>query len=620
MSDIIKILPDAVANQIAAGEVIQRPASVLKELVENAIDAGASHVQICVFDAGKTCVQVIDDGKGMSETDARLAFERHATSKIREATDLFALRTMGFRGEALPSIAAVAQVELKTKSADNDLGVKIKIEGSKVKEQLPEACLVGTNISVRNLFFNIPARRKFLKSNQTEMANIMMEFERIAIVHADVAFSLYADDNLILELPAGNLRRRIIGIFGRKMDEKLVPVTVETPIVRIHGFVGTPASARKKGLHQFFFVNNRFMKHPYFAKAVQAAFERLIPEGEQVHYFLELDVLPERLDVNIHPSKTEIKFQDDQAIWQILLAAVREALGKYNAIPTIDFDTANRPSIPVFDPSVLPPDAPEIPIDPDFNPFNQGNVTDAVEEKPTFGPVRGNNAVSAKWATAYADFGSLSEVTEKSAPPQLFDDSVEKDQEDWVMEDFDSFQFCGRFIVVSRPEGLLLVDHHRAHLRILYDRYLKQIAEHKGISQGLLFPQILQFSPAEDVSFAPLLTPLAELGFDITSLGGGAYSVSGIPAGTEGLDPAELLRAVQNETHAQTTELAEAVNHRLILSLAGKAAMPVGQALSGEEIKDLLKKLIMTSNANYDPSGKPICSLLTTDNVMKLFD
>ena len=358
MPDIIHLLPDSVANQIAAGEVIQRPASLIKELVENAIDAGATRIQVIVTDAGKSCVQVIDNGKGMTETDARLSFERHATSKITKADDLFALTTMGFRGEALASIAAVAQVELRTRTPDNELGVCLQIEGSKVILQEPIVCPVGANFLIKNLFFNIPARRKFLKSNHTELSNIVAEFERIALAHPDLSFALSTPDNVLLDLPSGNFRQRIVNIFGRKMDKYLMPVHVETELVEIIGFVGNPESSKKKGAQQFFFANGRYMRHPYFAKAIQSAYERLIPDGEQVPFFLQILINPCRIDVNIHPTKTEIKFEDEQPIWQILRAAVRETLGRFNAIPTIDFDVEDRPDIPVFqdgDVNIAPP-------------------------------------------------------------------------------------------------------------------------------------------------------------------------------------------------------------------------------------------------------------------------
>lgn len=376
MSDIIHLLPDSVANQIAAGEVIQRPASIIKELVENSIDAGATHVQVVVEEAGKSLVQVIDNGCGMSATDARMSFERHATSKITQATDLFALSTMGFRGEALASIAAVAQVELRTRPEGAELGTCLTIDGSKVTGQEPVSCPVGANFAVRNLFFNIPARRKFLKSNQTELTNILTEFERIALAHPDIAFTLHSAGNVMMDLPAGNFRKRILGVFGNRIDKTLVPVDVETTLAHISGFVGMPSAARKKNAHQYLFVNGRFMRHPYFAKAILMAYERLIPDGQQVPFFIRFEVDPARIDVNIHPTKTEIKFEDDNAIFQILMAAVRESLGKYGAVPAIDFNNEERFDLPIFNaqPTVEAIAPPTVHIDPSFNPFEQSSA------------------------------------------------------------------------------------------------------------------------------------------------------------------------------------------------------------------------------------------------------
>ena len=365
MSDVIRLLPDSVANQIAAGEVIQRPASVIKELVENAVDAGAKHIEVQVVDAGKTSIQVIDDGKGMSETDARLAFERHATSKIREASDLFALHTMGFRGEALASIAAVAQVELRTRLEGEELGTSLCISGSKVETQETISCPQGCNFNVKNLFFNVPARRKFLKSNQTELNNILTEFERIALVNPEISFSLHHNGTEMMNLPAIQLKQRIMGIFGKKINQELLPLEVDTTMVRVSGFVGRPDSSRKKGARQFFFVNGRYMRHPYFHKAVMDAYERLIPTGEQVSYFIYFDIDPSHIDVNIHPTKTEIKFENEQAIWQILTAVIKETLGKFNAVPSIDFDAEGMPDIPAFESSPYSMvEAPKLDYDP----------------------------------------------------------------------------------------------------------------------------------------------------------------------------------------------------------------------------------------------------------------
>ncbi len=625
MSDVIKLLPDSVANQIAAGEVIQRPASVIKELVENAVDAGASHVQIVVIDAGKSCIQVIDNGKGMSETDARLAFERHATSKISEATDLFALRTMGFRGEALASIAAVAQVELKTRMADAEVGVCLRIEGSKVKEQLPVSCPVGANFAVRNLFFNIPARRKFLKSNQTEMGNILTEFERLALAHPSIAFTLYSGDNVLHNLSVGNFRQRVAGIFGKRQDAQLVPVEVETTLVKISGLTGTPESAKKKGAHQFFFVNGRYMRHPYFAKAVMSAYERLVPEGEQVPFFINFEVAPARIDVNIHPAKTEIKFQDDQAIWQILFAAVREALGRFNAIPTLDFDTDNCPSIPAFNPSVGAAHPPRLHLDKTYNPFAASPATGGGHEEEN--TTRWKPAEADAWRGMYEEaFDTGNPVpkddagTTEASVGSLYDHLPDDEKEKWEGGVSDTFQFQGRFIVADTPSGLLIVDQHRAHMRILYDMYLQQLSAHHGVTQGLLFPQLLQLPLSSAGYFDTLMSRLADIGFDISPLGGGSYSVMGIPAGTEGLDALKLLQSILDDTLEGRPEAPETINHLMALAVSAQAALPVGQALAAEERKELLEKLFQTTNPNYAPDGKRLSTLLSPANVESFFD
>ena len=626
MSDVIRLLPDSVANQIAAGEVIQRPSSVIKELVENSIDAGATLIQVVVVEAGKTSIQVIDNGKGMSVTDARLAFERHATSKIKDATDLFALQTMGFRGEALASIVAVAQVELHTRTSEDELGVNLIIEGSKVKDQEPIACPVGSNFLVKNLFFNIPARRKFLKSNQTELSNILTEFERIALANPSVAFTLHSGDNLMQNLPAGNFKQRILNIFGRKLDAQLISIKVDTSLAKITGYVGSPKSAKKKGAHQFFFVNGRYMRHPYFNKAVQSAYERLIPEGEQVSYFICFEVDPNEIDVNIHPSKTEIKFQSEQAIWPILLAAVRESLGKFAAVPTIDFDTANRPNIPTFhdhedDDSLSQP---LVHINSEFNPFEQ-------PEKPTsypnFTPSFGRKTVSpSQWQPAFATAFSYDDEPQSVLPslddqvdtPMLYDDLPTEEKNVWEKDSSSYFQFRGRYVVASSSAGLLLVDQHRAHFRILYDLYKKQMIEHKGVTQGLLFPQLLQLPSSESAIFEGLLLDLSSVGFDISPLGGGSYSILGIPAGTEGLDPVTMLQSLVDDAKNGQVQVKEQIDHLIALTLSRRAAIPVGQMLDDKEMVDLLEKLFKSSNPNYTPDGATIMATITNESIESL--
>ena len=633
MSDIIHLLPDSVANQIAAGEVVQRPSSVIKELVENSIDAGATQVQVIVEDAGKSLVQVIDNGKGMSETDARLAFERHATSKISEAKDLFALRTMGFRGEALASIAAVAQVELRTRAADKDLGVSIIIEGSRVVDQQPVNCPVGANFAVKNLFFNIPARRKFLKSNQTELSNILTEFERIALAHPETSFSLHSGGAAMMNLPAGNFKQRILGVFGKRLEAKLIPVEVKTTLINISGFVGVPSASRRKNAQQFFFVNGRYMRHPYFAKAVQTAYERLIPDGEQVPFFLNLEVAPEKIDVNIHPTKTEIKFEDETPIWQILLAAVREALGKHGVVPSLEFNTEGRPDIPVFTPGGNDVPAPQIEVNPDYNPFatspsylsgkggGSGGSSYTYNNKP---------AVDRHWQNAYAaafpdkketDFGEMPDLpADQDAPTaQMFQSLPSEEQGEMKKSETDYFQFRGQYIITPVKSGLMLIDQHRAHVRILYDRFMARFADKPSVTQRLLFPQRLTLPPSEAVAFEKMMQDLQSVGFEVSSLGGGDFSVLGTPAGTEGLDASELLQDILQETLDGKSDAADGIRHRIALTLARRAAMPVGEYLSGVEMSALVDQLFSTGTPNFTPDGQTVLVILAVENIEKLF-
>ena len=633
MSDIIHLLPDSVANQIAAGEVVQRPSSVIKELVENSIDAGATQVQVIVEDAGKSLVQVIDNGKGMSETDARLAFERHATSKISDAKDLFALRTMGFRGEALASIAAVAQVELRTRAADKDLGVSILIEGSRVVDQQPVNCPVGANFAVKNLFFNIPARRKFLKSNQTELSNILTEFERIALAHPETSFSLHSGGAAMMNLPAGNFKQRILGVFGKRLEAKLIPVEVKTTLINLSGFVGVPSASRRKNAQQFFFVNGRYMRHPYFAKAVQTAYERLIPDGEQVPFFLNLEVAPEKIDVNIHPTKTEIKFEDETPIWQILLAAVREALGKHGVVPSLEFNTEGRPDIPVFTPGGNDVPAPQIEVNPDYNPFatspsyfagkggGAGGSSHTYNNKP---------AVDRHWQDAYAtafpdktktDFGDLPDLPADQDEPaaQMFQSLPSEEQGEMKKSETDYFQFRGQYIITPVKSGLMLIDQHRAHVRILYDRFMARFADKPSVTQRLLFPQRLALPPSEAVAFEKMMQDLQSVGFEVSSLGGGDFSVLGTPAGTEGLDASELLQDILQETLDGKSDAADGIRHRIALTLARRAAMPVGEYLSGAEMSALVDQLFSTGTPNFTPDGQTVLVILAVENIEKLF-
>ena len=626
MSDIIHLLPDSVANQIAAGEVIQRPASVIKELVENAIDAEACNIHVLVTDAGKTCIQVIDDGKGMSETDARLSFERHATSKIREASDLFALRTMGFRGEALASIAAVAQVELKTRLEAEELGTKLVIAGSKVESQEAVSCPKGSNFSIKNLFFNIPARRKFLKANSTELSNILTEFERIALVHPEVAFSLYSNDSELFNLPVSSLRQRILAVFGKKLNQQLLSVDVNTTMIKISGYVAKPETARKKGAHQYFFVNGRYMRHPYFHKAVMDAYEQLIPIGEQISYFLYFVVAPANIDVNIHPTKTEIKFENEQAIWQIISAAVKESLGKFNAVPSIDFDTEDMPDIPAFEQN-LPPEPPRVQYNSDFNPFKTSSSGSG-------GGVAGYSRQKVEWEDLYGGLEKASKmnrpvINEPEAEPDYFSPAEPEApavvpstlyaNEPIVEKGNLHLQFKGRFILTSVKSGLMLIDQHRAHIRVLFDRYMMQIRQKQGMSQGVLFPEILQLPVSEAAVLQSIMDDLSAVGFELSDLGGGSYAINGIPAGIEGLNPVELVRSMLHTAMEKGNDVKEEVQSILALTLSRAAAIVYGQVLSNEEMVNLVDNLFACVAPNYTPDGKVVLSTIKEEEIEKLF-
>lgn len=620
MSDIIHLLPDSIANQIAACEVIQRPASVVKELVENAVDAGAGHIQVNIKDAGRTLVQVIDDGKGMSETDARMAFERHATSKISTADDLFSLHTMGFRGEALASIVAVSQVELRTRLKGAELGTHLVFSGSELESVEPDACTEGSIFSVKNLFFNVPARRKFLKSNETEFRNIINEFERIALVNSQVALSLYHNDTEIFNLPESGLRQRIVNVYGKTLNQKLLSVDAQSSLVTISGFVGRPDSAKKRGALQYFFVNGRFMKHPYFHKAVMQAYEQLIPAGEQPNYFIYFTLDPATIDVNIHPTKTEIKFENEQPIWQILMAATREALAKSSAIPTIDFDVEDAIDIPVYNPvkEAAPYKAPCVQVNSGYNPFETSSY-----KKPEF-----------DWSKLYNDFEGDrnairqgAELTGSFLAPDLSEPAIEADEV--VVQDTSGslfndvsnpcYQYKGKYIITSLKSGLALIDQHRAHVRILFDQYITNIRQQRGASQQVLFPEIVEFTAGEATVLPTLLEDMRFIGFDLTNLGNNSYAINGLPAGVENLDPVSLIRNMVDRVIDTGCEVHEEICDSLALSLAKAAAIRPGKILSGEEMDNLLASLFSCQESNLTPDGKTIISKLTDEELEKRF-
>lgn len=616
MSDIIQLLPDSVANQIAAGEVIQRPASVIKELVENAIDAEAKTINVVVVDAGKTSIQVIDDGKGMSETDARLSFERHATSKIRKADDLFALHTMGFRGEALASIAAVAQVELRTRLRDEEIGTHLSLAGCKVTGQEPCSCPVGSNFLVENLFFNVPARRKFLKSNSTELNNILTAFERIALVYPHIRFTLQSNQSELFNLRQTTLRQRIIDIFGKRINSELLPLDVETTLCRITGFVGKPEAAKKKGAHQYFFVNGRYMKHAYFNKAVMTAYDRLVPVGEQVPYFLYFEVDPESIDINIHPTKTEIKFDNEQAIWQILTAAVREAVGKFSDVPTIDFDTEGKPDIPVFDDHQTTK-APSVKFNPNYNPFKETPLPQSGARNEGIGARFGTQDkknVPSNWEDLFP-----TPQTNTTTQRTLFDETSAETVNDLVAEKSPThYQYKGKYIMTAVKSGLMIIDQHRAHVRVLYEQYLGQLNLRKAASQKVLFPEVVQFTAAEQVVLADVLPEMADLGFELTDLGGGSYAVNSTPAGLDGLNVETLIHDMMASTLQQESRVKDEVDAALALSLARNAAIPQGQVLGNEEMETLVNQLFVCSNPNHTPDGKSILCILRQNEIEHL--
>lgn len=656
MNDIIQLLPDSVANQIAAGEVIQRPASVIKELVENSIDAGATLINVVCVDSGRTSIQVTDNGKGMSETDARLSFERHATSKIRQADDLFNLHTMGFRGEALASIAAVAQVELRTRRPDDDLGTALTIAGSRFVSQEPVQCPVGCNFTISNLFYNVPVRRKFLKSNTTELNNIVTAFERIALVYPDVAFTLYNNQTELYNLKAGGLRQRIVDVIGKKINQHLLPIDIDTTMCKITGFVGKPESARKKGARQFFFVNGRYMKHPYFHKAIMTAYERLVPEGEQIPYFIYFTVNPTDIDVNIHPTKTEIKFENEQTVWQILTAAVRDAVGMFNDVTAIEFDTEGQPDIPAL--GAMPQadiSAPKVQYNPAYNPFNEPSAQRSsaapdnweqlyeglssahsrqqsapslfdndksgviqsrsnVANKPFadngivlskgFSKPDGLNAESAEFNALSADTDMLSASTE---PSPLEEKSPTH------------YQYKGRYIMTSVKSGLMIIDQYRAHTRILYEGYIEQMQKRRPSSQKPLFPDTIHFSASDKVVVEAVMPELQNIGFELTPNEEGDYKITAVPSGLDGLDYVALVQDLVASAREKTTSAIDDINHSIALELARNAAVTYGQVLTNAEMENIVNSLFACSNFSYTPDGKKILTMLRQTDLEQLF-
>lgn len=603
MSDLIHLLPDSIANQIAAGEVIQRPASVVKELVENAIDAGADSIQIIIKDAGRTLIQVIDNGKGMSTTDARLAFERHATSKIKSVDDLFSLRTMGFRGEALPSIAAIAQVELRTRQEEDETGTLLAISASKVDKQESISCSKGCNFLIKNIFFNVPARRKFLKSNDTEKKNILTEIERIALVNPHIEFTVVDNEIEILKYPICGLKQRIINVIGRNFNQQLIPIEIETSLAKIYGFVGKPESARKSRALQYFFVNGRYMRHPYFNKAVTSSYEHLVSSGENPNYFIYLEVDPTTIDVNIHPTKTEIKFENEQPIWQILAATIKEALGRSNEVPSIDFDRQDAIEIPIYDPSIKA-DQPKVTVNSSYNPFKPAAAT---YQRPNM-----------DWEKLYKQFDKEESIENESSSlvENLFDENEGSKINDSVSV---HYQYKSKYILTSAKSGLMIIDQHRAHIRVLFDQFITNIKLKRGISQRVLFPEVIEFSASEASMIAYLMDDFEAVGFDISNLGNHSYAINGVPSEIGNINPVELVHSMLSKSIDSGSDVKEEIQEALALSMAQASAISYGHRLSAEEMTNLVDNLFASSLHNYTPDGKRIIHVLAEEDINKMF-
>jgi DNA mismatch repair protein MutL len=600
VADIINLLPENIANQIAAGEVVQRPSSVVKELLENAVDAGATQISLLVKDGGKTLVQVIDNGKGMSETDARMCFERHATSKIKTADDLFAISTKGFRGEALAAISSVAQVELKTKTPESLTGTSIVIEGGNFIQQEPCQCAGGTSFSIKNLFFNVPARRNFLKDDAIELRHIIDEFERVAMAHPDVAFKLISNTNEVYNLPPANLLLRVIGLAGNTLKDKLVAVNEQTPNISINGYVGTPASSKKKRGLQYFFVNNRFIKSAYLDHAVKSAYFQLIPEGEYPAYFLFITVPPNVIDVNIHPTKTEIKFEDEKTVYAILKTSVKRALGKNNLAPSIDFDQEQIVEFNYTKNQGIP-QAPKIQYNPTYNPFN-----DKSETKSSSG---------SDWKSLYEDYvkpENQHSYTEIRTEENLFQSQKTEVSFEKV------FQLQNKYIVAVTAEGILLIDQQRAHERIMYEHY-KKSAQHPIHSQQELFPQTIELSSADMILLKELNDDLKNLGFDIVPFGKDTIVVQGVPADLSSLNSVEVLNGLLENYKLNNLDIKLDKGENICRALAQNTCIKYGKELQAEEMKLLTEHLFACEEHAYSPQGKMVYTQISQSDIDKLF-
>lgn len=591
MPDVIQVLSDAVANQIAAGEVIQRPASVVKELMENAVDAGARNITVQIKDAGKTLIQVNDDGKGMSENDATRCFERHATSKISSADDLFAIQTKGFRGEALASMAAVAEVQMKTRRREDELGIQVRVAGSRIESVEAVQAGVGTSFQVKNLYFNTPARRKFLKSDHTELRHIIAEFNHIALTHEDLQFTLMHNGTEILQLPPTNLRQRIVGVFGKSTSAYLIPVETETSIIKISGFIGKPENARKTYGEQYFFVNRRFIKHPYFHKAVMNAYADILPADHIPSYFLFFETDPANIDVNIHPSKTEVKFEEERSIWQILLAAVREAIGKHNLSPTLDFSKEGVIDIPILSQETQIK-APVIDTNPAYNPFeNESNY-----QRP-------------KAAKAYEDqrFEGWEQMFDPAPGPGRTTGKY--------------LQVKNKYIFSPVKSGVMVIDQRRAHERILYEAFMQAREQNQPLAQQSLFPETVKLNAEDYQVCLDMLGELEGWGFDIRDFGNQSVVIHGLPSEMEanGKDAADLLEMIIEQYKSLQGNLDLGVGEKIARSAASSAAIRYGKSLTEMEMQELTDQLFACSNPNHSPSGKLIVRIIELEELDEQF-
>lgn len=631
--DIIKLLPDSVANQIAAGEVIQRPASVVKELVENAVDAGATSISIVIKDAGRTLVQVIDNGCGMSPSDARMAFERHATSKIADAQDLYALHTMGFRGEALPSIAAVAQVELRTMRRGDEMASRLCIAESQFVSQDSVASTPGSNMMVKNLFFNLPARRKFLKKDSVELGHILREFERLALVNPDIDFTLISNDTTLHQLRHATDKQRIIDLFGKSMDRSLLPVGTAAPFVRISGYIGLPSAAKKRGFQQFFSVNGRNMRHPFFHRAVMECYQPLIAADTQPSYFINFEVEPANIDVNIHPQKHEIKFEDELIIRDVLVAAIKESLGRFNVSGAIDFDVDDAPDIPAFDPREHLV-APSTTVDDSYNPFAETPPATRGSRMNDYADSGGGRDFGRKtpptdWQKLYEQFAgeraaSLEEVRGSALNAEEFDPEAAAGATLPDMPERESVQHCmqlrGRYIAMPSATGLMLIDMHRAHINVLYQRITATSADSApGATQRLIFPDTVELTPSQSAALASMADVAADMGFDIAPLGSGAWAVNGVPAVIADANPAEVLSAMADDVATTGVHDTETLRSTAALALARASAIRAGRVLSTDEMEALAADLLRLPAPTYTPDGLRVIAIIDNDSIEQLF-